>query len=145
MKGESSGTARAQLKRRSGREWALNEICPVADAAPGDESHSRSAISKAALSIGATIVAEIATTLAIVRQPAVVMDRTGAILETNPAADALFGDDVRVVARRLLIQDNAARAALAALLDQIRTSPETATIALEPILARREGKPRLLI
>jgi DNA-binding CsgD family transcriptional regulator len=93
-----------------------------------------------------TVVASITNALGLVKQPAIALDRLGFVIDTNEAADALFGDDLRVSARRLVIQDKEAAAVLAKMLAQVRSTPDTKAFASpDPILVHRDGRANVLL
>jgi DNA-binding CsgD family transcriptional regulator len=95
--------------------------------------------------VGRRSIADITNALGLVQQPAVALDQLGYVLEINAAAHALFGDDVRVSGRRLVIRDRAAAAALADLLDQMRATQDIANLSATPIVVRRNEERPLLI
>jgi hypothetical protein len=83
--------------------------------------------------------------LNLVRQPALVLDRMGFVLDWNSTAEGLFDDAIRVVNRRLMFADRKARAALDQLLDRMRATPDTASLLAAPIAVHRDGKRPVLI
>jgi DNA-binding CsgD family transcriptional regulator len=83
--------------------------------------------------------------LDLVRQPALALDWIGYVVDTNAAADTLFGDDIRVNDGRLALRDRWAAGMVAGLLDRVRASSETADPGATPIVVRRSGSPQLLI
>jgi DNA-binding CsgD family transcriptional regulator len=82
--------------------------------------------------------------LSLIHQPALVLNRTGAVIRTNQAAEDIFDDDLRVRGGRLHVQDKSAAAALGALIDQMTLSsglPRAEAVTIrrglkKPIIAR---------
>jgi hypothetical protein len=60
--------------------------------------------------------------LSLIHQPALVLDRGGAVIGTNQAAEDIFDDDIRVRGRRFHRQDKSA-AALGALIKRPNGEP----------------------
>jgi DNA-binding CsgD family transcriptional regulator len=92
-----------------------------------------------------TAVGRIALTSAMnalnaVCQPAIAIDRLGLVLDTNPAAEALFDEHIRVRNRRLVVADARARSCLEKLIDQIRVTSDMAALPCEPVVIPREQK-----
>jgi DNA-binding CsgD family transcriptional regulator len=88
-----------------------------------------------------------ATTNALnrVRQPAVILDRLGFVLDSNAAAEELFDSEIRVHNRRLCVADKCARAELERSVDAIRVAADTDLLPADPILVRRQIRPPILI
>ena len=82
--------------------------------------------------------------LNLINQPAIAIDRLGFVLDTNPAAERVFDSQVFVRDRRLLVRDKCASAALDAFIDQLRTTPDTATLPAGPIVIQHSGKGPLI-
>jgi DNA-binding CsgD family transcriptional regulator len=90
--------------------------------------------------VGRGALSAAADALSLVHQPALVLDRIGAVIAINHAADAIFDDDIRVRGRRLCVQDKAAAAMLGALIDRMTLSADLP--AAEPVTIRRQhGQP----
>lgn len=95
--------------------------------------------------VGRRMVAGMANALDLVRQPAVAVDRMGDVVEANAGAHALFGEDLQLRQRRLVVRDRRAAAALADFFDRMRTVPDTASLDAAPIVVRREeGRPLVI-
>jgi len=78
--------------------------------------------------------------LNLVRQPALVLDRRGAVIRTNQAAEDIFDEDIRVRDRRIHVHDKSAAAVLGALIDRMALSADLPPI--EPVtILRRLKKP----
>jgi DNA-binding CsgD family transcriptional regulator len=73
-------------------------------------------------------------------QPAIAIDRLGRVLDTNPAAEALFDADIRIRDRRLVVADARAKTCLEKLIDQIRVTSDMAALACEPVIIPRQQK-----
>lgn len=95
--------------------------------------------------VGKAVLSSATNALGLVKQPALVLDRMGFVLETNSAADQVFDDDVRIHCRRLIVRDQQSRYALDKMLDQLRATPDTAALAVDPIVVPRRAKRPLLI
>jgi DNA-binding CsgD family transcriptional regulator/PAS domain-containing protein len=95
--------------------------------------------------VGKAILTGIVGALGLVGEPALALDRSGSVLDMNPAAEQIFDDEVRVSNRRFVVRDRQARAALGAFLDQMRTTLDLAALRVAPIPVRRSHKPPLLI
>jgi DNA-binding CsgD family transcriptional regulator len=79
------------------------------------------------------------------RQPAVVLDRQGKVLDLNTAAAAGLDDDIRIANKRLVVRDKNAAANLDRLVSMIRAMPESAALPTEPILVRRSRKRSVVV
>jgi DNA-binding CsgD family transcriptional regulator/PAS domain-containing protein len=78
--------------------------------------------------------------LELVQQAALVLDRSGAVISINRAAEDMFDDDIRVRDLRLYVQDKSAASVLGALIDQMTASAGLPQI--EPVtIRRRQNKP----
>src|SRR5262249_16777307 len=85
-----------------------------------------------------------------VRQPAVAIDRLGAGIDANVAAEALFEakvagealveEGIRIKDRRLLVADADARRATDALLDRLRAMSDLEPFPCDPLIVRRRDK-----
>jgi DNA-binding CsgD family transcriptional regulator len=95
--------------------------------------------------VGQAVLSGIANALGLVNQPALALDRMGFVLEANAKAEQIFDDDLRVCNRRIVVQDKQARFALRVLVDQLRTTPDTAALPVDPIVVSRRAKRPLLI
>lgn len=83
--------------------------------------------------------------LSLVRQPAVILDRFGFVLDGNAAAEQVFDSDIRVTNRRLTVTDRRARAELERLADALRAAGDTTPLPTDPIVVRRETRRPVLI
>jgi DNA-binding CsgD family transcriptional regulator len=99
-------------------------------------------LEKASLSVavGRAVLSGAVDALNIVRQPAVALDRLGVVLDANPAAEALFDDEMRIRDRRLHVSDAEARSALDPLYERLRVTSDIAVMQCEPIVVRRRLK-----
>lgn len=95
--------------------------------------------------VGRSVIAGMTDALKLVKQAALVIDRLGFVLACNAEADRLFDDDIRIVNRRLIVRDREARHAFNVLLDQLRVTPDTASLPATPIIVRRDGRATVLI
>jgi len=95
--------------------------------------------------VGRAVLAGMTNVLELVNQPALALSRSGFVLDTNPAAEQVFDNDICVRNRRLVLHDKRAASALAAFIDQLRTTPDTAVLECPPIVVqRREKRPLIL-
>ena len=95
--------------------------------------------------VGQSVLRATSNALNLVRQPAVIVDRLGFVLDTNAIAEELFDDEIRVHNRRLCVADRHARAELERFVDAIRVGADTDPLPTDPIVVRRQIKPPVLI
>jgi DNA-binding CsgD family transcriptional regulator len=95
--------------------------------------------------VGRRTVAGMANALDLLCRPAIAVDRMGTVVETNAGAHALFGEELQLRQRRLVVRDRSAAAALAAVYDRMRTVPDTVGLDTAPIVVRRDGDRPLVI
>jgi DNA-binding CsgD family transcriptional regulator len=98
-----------------------------------------------AMAVRRSVLSGMIGALDLVQQPAIALDRLGTVIDTNAAADRLFDDDVRISHRRLMVRDRTAARDLAALVDRLRASPDTAPFAAGLIVVRRDARPGIVI
>jgi DNA-binding CsgD family transcriptional regulator len=95
--------------------------------------------------VGRMVLSGATEALNAVRQPAVALDRFGVVLDVNPAAEALFDDQMRIKDRRLHVLDAEARSALESLYDRLRVTTDLAALPCEPIVVRRRDKAAIIL
>lgn len=95
--------------------------------------------------VGRLVVEGMTNALQLVRQAALALDRSGAVVGMNPAAEQIFDDEFSVRNRRIFVRDKKARSALDAFIDQMRTMPDTAALPAAPIVVHRQRKRPLII
>jgi DNA-binding CsgD family transcriptional regulator len=95
--------------------------------------------------VGRSVLTASVSALHLVRQPAVVLDRLGFVLDANAAADQMFDNEIRVSNRRLAVTDGRARGELERVADALRTAGDSTPLPAEPIVVRRRFKPPVLI
>lgn len=88
--------------------------------------------------VGYSTVSGMTGALELVRQPALIMDRMGFVLDANASAHALFDDEIRVRHKRLIIRDPAAAAKLEELIDHLRSAPGASEPPSKMIVVRRQ-------
>lgn len=88
--------------------------------------------------VGQSALSAATDALNLVHQPALVLDRRGAVIRTNRAAEDIFDDDIRVRDRRLQVNDRSAALALGALIDRMALSADLPQV--EPVTIRRRLK-----
>jgi DNA-binding CsgD family transcriptional regulator len=95
--------------------------------------------------VGRSVLRATVNALHLVRQPAVILDRLGFVLDANAAADQMFDSEIRVSNRRLAVTDGRARAELERVADALRAAGDGTPLPAEPIVVRRQFKPPVLI
>jgi DNA-binding CsgD family transcriptional regulator len=95
--------------------------------------------------VGRAALAGISNGLDLVPHAALAFDRQGFVLQTNTAAERLFDEEVRVANRRLVVRDDAARAALDGVIARLNLAPHNAAIVTPPIVVRRRTKRPLIM
>lgn len=95
--------------------------------------------------IGRSVVSGVANALGALAQGALVLDRSGHVIDGNAAAERIFDDDIRVAHRRLILRDPKARTGLDALIDRLRTVPDAPGPPTATVAVRRVGKAPALI
>lgn len=96
--------------------------------------------------VGGTALSATTGALHLVGQPALALDRLGFVLDLNAGAERLFDDEFYVSNdRRVIVRDQKAASALAAFIDQLRTTPNAEMPPVAPIVVRRSFKPPLVV
>ena len=95
--------------------------------------------------VGRQVLLGVSSALELVGQAAVALDRRGFVLETNSAAQNLFGNEIGIRERRLWARDKVAKSRLDNLIDQLQAVSDNAIIRGSPIAVRRERLPPILI
>src|SRR5436305_11718309 len=95
--------------------------------------------------VGRAALTGMTSALELVRQPALALDRSGNMIDANALAAPYLGRDLQIRDRRLCVADRRAAAALQSLIERLRAMPDTATLAVEPIIVQREGKRPLVM
>lgn len=90
--------------------------------------------------VGRQVLLNVTNALHHMMFAAVALDRFGFVIEANDDAEAVFDNDIRVRSRRLFVRDALAKAALDALVDQMRTTSDMDALLSRPIIARRTAK-----
>jgi DNA-binding CsgD family transcriptional regulator len=90
--------------------------------------------------VGRIALSSAANALNAIRQPAIAIDRLGFVLDANSEAEGVFGEDIQIKDRRLLVHDAEAKSNLEKLMDRLRIALDTATLPCEPIVVRRREK-----
>jgi DNA-binding CsgD family transcriptional regulator len=87
--------------------------------------------------VGRVVLSGITNALDLVREPALVLDRMGFVLDANPRAERLFDDEFRIRERRIYIRDQRASAALNECLEKLRAIPDVSPVATAPVVVHR--------
>jgi DNA-binding CsgD family transcriptional regulator len=95
--------------------------------------------------VGRMVLSGATDALNAVHQAAVAIDRFGFVLETNPAAEALFDDHLRIKDRRLVAFDAEARSALEKLYDRLRVTSDLVPLPCDPLVVRRRDKAPVIL
>lgn len=95
--------------------------------------------------VGRAVLSSMTTALHLVKQPAAALNRLGFVIAVNGAAEHLFDDEIRVKDRRLYVRDQRARLLLESFVDQLRTTPDTSVLPVEPIVIQRLDNRPLVI
>jgi DNA-binding CsgD family transcriptional regulator len=95
--------------------------------------------------VGRAVVSGMTNALDLVREPALVLDRLGFVLDANSGAERLFDDEFRIKARRIYIRDKRARASLDECFEKLRAAPDMSPVSTGPIVVRRERKPPIVV
>jgi hypothetical protein len=90
--------------------------------------------------VGRAVLSGMTNALHLVQRPALAIDRLGLVLDSNASAEQMFDDEIRVSGVRLLVRDRQAKPLLDALMDQLRTSSDTAALPTSPVVVRRHGR-----
>jgi DNA-binding CsgD family transcriptional regulator len=110
-----------------------------------DLSRPLSEIASLSAAVGRISLSSATNALNAVRQPAIAIDRLGFVLDANPAAEALFDENIRISSRRLVVGDAEASICLEKLTDRLRITPDTATLPCESIVVRRREKSPVVV
>lgn len=95
--------------------------------------------------VGQVTLLGVTQALSMVQQPALAIDRLGLVLDVNASAERLFGDEIRVANRRLVLRDQRAKAVLNSLFDRLSIVPDTAELPVESIVVQRTARRPLVI
>ncbi len=95
--------------------------------------------------VGRMALASSTNALNGVRHPAIAIDHFGLVLDANPAAEAMFDDDMRVSNRRLWLADAQARASLEALLQHLIAGHHATAMQRSAVVVRRHGSPPVVL
>jgi DNA-binding CsgD family transcriptional regulator len=95
--------------------------------------------------VGRVVLSGITNALDLVREPALVLDRMGFVLDANPGAERLFDDEFRIKARRIYTRDKRASASLDECFEKLRATSDMSPFSTSPIVVRRERKPPIIV
>jgi DNA-binding CsgD family transcriptional regulator len=90
--------------------------------------------------IGRKVISGVTNALDLIRQPALVIDRFGRVLDHNSAAAGMLDNEIRLRGRRLAVRDRAAQTALDRAIARLCAAPENATSAAASVVVRREPR-----
>ncbi len=94
---------------------------------------------------GHIVLSTVTDAFSAVGQPALAINRSGMVLETNAAAEEVFDAEFCVCNRQLKICDPDARHDFHVLIARLATTPDAAALLAEPIVVRRTRKAPLVI
>jgi DNA-binding CsgD family transcriptional regulator len=95
--------------------------------------------------VGRAVLSGVTNALHLIKQPAIALDRLGFILDANGTVEEVLDEEIRIKDRRLYVRDQQAKSALDSLIDQWRTTTDTAAAPMNPILVQRRDKPPVVI
>jgi DNA-binding CsgD family transcriptional regulator len=95
--------------------------------------------------VGRVVLSGVGNALDLCGQPAMALDRMGAVLHVNAAADRLFDNGIRVRNRQLIVQDHKARRLLDQLIAWLRNSSEHVSAPHQTIFVRSSNASPILI
>lgn len=106
---------------------------------------SRRLIEIAAVSRSGLQNASASDALSVLRQPALLVDAGGLVVESNAALVEILDGDIRLKDRRLLVRDLDARGSLQRAFDELRNATGPASQPIDPIVVpRRDQLPIIL-
>ncbi len=94
---------------------------------------------------GRASLSDVASAFDQIRKAVVAIDGTGEVIRANAAAERIFGEDVRVTGRRLMLGDRGAAAEYQKILQRLRGAPEAKPLRAAPIIVRRGDADPLLL
>ncbi len=95
--------------------------------------------------VGRTVLSGLTNALHLVREPALVLDRLGFVIDANPGAERLLDDEFCIKARRIYIRDKRASALLDECFEKLRAVPDTSPLSTSPIVVRREQRRPIVV
>ncbi|MBQ69287.1 hypothetical protein CL689_04415 [Candidatus Saccharibacteria bacterium] len=95
--------------------------------------------------IGRSALTAATSILNQIGQPAFAISATGLVLEVNAAAERLFGQEIRVLNRRLYVTDKRANAEVRRLVEQLRVEREDQAVPTTLIVVRRTRRPPIVM
>ncbi|MDI1262103.1 MAG: helix-turn-helix transcriptional regulator [bacterium] len=95
--------------------------------------------------VGRTVLSGVTNAFGFIRKAAISIDRLGAVIEANAAAEAIFDDDLFIADGGLSIRDKNAQRAFADFLAQLKVTPDVRPLNVAPIVVRRSRKRPVII
>jgi DNA-binding CsgD family transcriptional regulator len=96
--------------------------------------------------VGRVVLSNVTNALGFIKRAAIALDRFGSVLSVNPPAETvLAGDDINMVAQRLVMRDRRAQSIFNSFLDRLRMASDLDPLAVAPIVIRREGRLPIVI
>lgn len=95
--------------------------------------------------VGRVVVSNITNAFNFIRKAAISLDRFGSVIDTNASAEAVFGDDIFIRDRRLVVRDKRAKTAFDDFLGQLRTTADINPLVVAPMVIRRAHKQPIII
>lgn len=128
--------------QRTVQEGAFDES---EKAALGDLSQRLTETATLSTAVGRVVLSGITNAMAFINRAAIALDRSGSVVDINPSAQVILGDDIRMVGKRLIIRDKRAQCAFDNFLDQLMTTADVDALGVAPIVVRRDGKLPIVI
>lgn len=95
--------------------------------------------------VGRQVLLESTNALHLIHRPAMAIDLFGQVIDINPSAGQLLGNELQIRNNRLVVRDRAAAQQLDCLVSQLRATGDTRPLLTTPIVVQREGKRPVLI
>jgi DNA-binding CsgD family transcriptional regulator len=95
--------------------------------------------------VGRVVVSNLTNAFNFIKKAAISLDRFGAVIDINASAEAIFGDDIYIKDRRLVIRDKRAKTVFDDFLGQLRTTADIHPLSVPPMVIRRAQKQPIVV
>ena len=95
--------------------------------------------------VGRIVLSGMTNALALLKQPALALDRFGRVLDFNEGAEQMFNHDIRIRNRCLEFSDRKATLDFDLVVQRLRAESESAALPVPPMVVRRSSKRPLLL